>query len=683
MFRVFPPFVILCVLLPLISGCEKKPSTPWKNAGFAEHIAADTEGYFSLRHPIGHLRDIRSTWETLLADPAFGASWRESSWGKAVEMIAGSEPLLALGKTFAAIGDDEYFLALGRGSGDRLASARQMRQLFEAARLRNFFTPPVAEDAPSELAKNAAATPSELAAFTEVAVPLSPDMEKALQKFVRDFSMPSILLGAKLRDNAEPSQNFLKMWADGLPEKFPREKFSLSPHGEFTRVRIQIAHLLPPGEAKRGRDALAAIIGDPYVATDLLRALISKPVVISFGRAFGYFLVSIGPDETFPALAENFESSLAALPMLAPLAAHTDDKTSVLFYADTLVTGLAAFRPPVGEYIDAAVESAQEFAPDDRVKSLRAAAASLRHQAEELFQPDVAATCGVITRREAGWSVDVFGGPLAPRLARENGYLPLTDSGQALLWSERWQDGYTERLLHFVGELTAFASDWADGAGSLLLNPKKRIWLEEFLSTVNAPPIRLVDREPSIWNDAFDSDRTLVLDAAAASSPHVAVMVGLRNRGALGKKWATLSKGVWEPFRSTSPSDDVALHELFPPRPGAPDLNPTVAIGNRRWILSSSAALARFLVSTPPSSHKANGIQHIQIETPPLAAFANARADALEAESSLSALDWLPASPQAWRAASALLREGGRWIRCEARWEDDTLHRTITLTAAP
>lgn len=695
MLRPFPPLATLCALILLLPGCGRKtPATAtWENAGFMKHAPADTEGFLALRQPVQRWRDIRPAWDALLSDPALRASWSQSAWGQVAEMLAASEPLSALGKTFAAIGDDEYFLALGRGTASRLASVQQVKHLFEAARLQNLFTPPLSEDVPPELAGESApdANP-ELAAFTEVAVPLSPAMEAALQKFVQDFSIPPLLLGAKLRENSGPVPDFFKAWADGLPEKFPRKKFMLPPHGEFMRVRIQIAHLLPPGAAKRGRDALAATIGDPYAATNLLRALISKPVVITFGRAFGCFLVAVGPDDALPALTENVESSLAALPALAPIAPRTGDETAALFYADTLIIGLTASPPPVGKYLDAALESALEFAPAARIEPLRAAAASLRHQAEELFQPGVAAACGVITRKETGWSADMFGGPLAPRLARKNSR-PLLEMNPAwaLLWTEQWQDGYTGRLLRFAGELSVFAADWTADPGPLLLDPQKWGWIENLLSALKEPSARLADLEPSTWDDALDHNRAFVLALDGIMPPAVgngllpraAVMAGLRDREILKKNWAPLSAGSWIPPHSTPLPDGGVCHEFPLPR-GGPDLGLAVTLGNQRWILGSSGSFTQSLAAAPTSPRGTASIQRIQIETAPWAAFADAWAGALEADPSLSAFTpgFLPASPRTWRAASALLRER-RQFRYEARWEGPLLHRTAEIAPAP
>ena len=705
--RCFPPLALLCALLLLAPGCgpEKPAADAWQNAGFVNYVAADAEGFLSLRQPSARWREIFPALAGVLADPSLRESWLGTPWGRIVAAVADSPQSAPLGAALADAGEDEVFVVLGRGTAARLAAVQQVKRLFGAARLRNLFTPPPPAEVPPEPPEEDVVADGDLAAaaFTEVDMPLPPAMEAALQKFVTEASVPPLIFGAKLRDGGGALPAFFKAWAEGLPEKCPREKFALGPHGEFVRVRVPVAHLVPRASALRARDILAAQIGDPYAATRIVRALLSKTAVISFGAARGYFLVATAPDDAPPALAENFGLSLAASPAMARVAPLLGPEVAALFYADPLIVALAASPPPVDEYLEAALESAAEFGPAERGAPLRESAATLRRQAAELFGPRVAAATGVVRREGSAWRAEIFGGSLAPRLAAANG-APLLDAppGLALLWTERWADGYTGRLLQFAGGMSAFSADWMAGMGPLFLDPAHIPWAGRLLGALQPPAARLAGIAPESWDRAFDANRALavgldgvmppppMLPAAARKAllPRVAVAAGLRDRAALDNNWQAIAAPpggdarAWPAPVSTPLPGGGVCHE-YPVPLGGPDLAPAAVIENGRWLLGTSGSFAQALAAAPATSGSGGSIQAIRAETAPLASFAAAWADALAAEPSLASLTWglLPANPGALRAAADLLREPRRF-RYEARWEGKIVRRTLWLEPA-
>ena len=703
--RCSPTLALLCVLILFATGCgpEKPAADVWRDAGFVNCVPADAEGFLSLRQPSARWREIFPALAGVLSDPSLRESWLGTPWGRIAAAVADSPQSAPLGAALADAGEDEVFVVLGRGTASRLAAVQQVKRLFGAARLRNLFTPPPPADVPPEPPEDDAAADGDLAtaAFTEVDVPLPPAMESALQKFVAEASVPPLVFGAKLRGGGGLPA-FFRAWAEGLPDKYPREKFALGPHGEFVRVRVPVAQLVPRASALRARDILAAQIGDPYTATRIVRALLAKTAVISFGEARGYFLVATAPDDAPPALAENFAASLAASPAMAGVAPMLGPEVAALFYADPLVVALAASPPPVEEYLDAALESAAEFGPAERAAPLRDAAATLRRQAAELFGPRVAAAAGVIRREGPAWRAEIFGGSLAPRLAASNG-APLLEAppGIALLWTERWADGYTGRLLQFAGGMSAFSADWMSGMGPLFLDPRHIPWAGRLLGALQPPAARLAGIEPKSWDGALDANRALavgldgvmppppMLPAAARKAllPRVAVAAGLRDRGTLEKNWQAIAAPPggdarpWPAPVSTPLPGGGVCHD-YPVPLGGPDLDPAVVIENGRWILGTSGSFAQTLGATPAASGR-GCIQAIRADTAPLASFAAAWSDALEAEPSLASLTWglLPSNPGALRAAADLLREPRRF-RYEARWEDKIVRRTLWLEPA-
>lgn len=674
-------------------GCDQKPpATPsWDNAGFVTHVPRDTEGFLSLQKPMKHWRHLQPMWNTFLSDPALQASWRKSPWGQIAGTITSSETLAPLGRAILEADSDEYIFILQRGAATPLAAALQMQRLFKSARLQNLFTPSPAENISSELPTKSHADSLEAAAFTDISVPLTPAMEEALKKIVKDISVPPFLVGIKLHAKDESLPKAFKTWAEALSDKFLREKFVLAPHGEFTRVRTQIAYLLPKGAAQRGRDALAATIGDPYTATDLLRTFISKPIVISFGEAFGYFFVMIGPDNASPVFAENFETSLAALPAMAPLASQSPSKIAALFYADALLVGLSVPPPPLQKYLDAALVTALEFAPAEHVESLSTSATTLQRQTDALFHPLVAAVSGTITREESGWNADVFGGPLPPRLAQENGR-PLLEMNPdwALLWTEYWQDDYSGNLLQFAGNLSAFAAQWTTDLGPLILDPKKSAWIEKLLHVLQESSAHLAQIEPTSWDTAFDRRRALALafDKATPTAgkslwPRVALMAGIQDRKVLGENGAALASSLWHPTHTNSlPSGGISYEFSWPSE--KPNEGLTVTLENQRWILGFPSSFTQTLGEAPTPLRGTDSLQRIYLTTVPWAALATTWADAIEADPSLAIYlpDFLPHNPQTLRTTAILLQEPYQ-LRYEARWEGKLLHRTIQLSPHP
>ena len=703
-----PLALLLLGILLTVPGCgPRKPvASEWKDAGFINHVPADAEGFLSLHRPAQRWGEISQAWGGLLSDAALRESWLKTPWGQIAVAALASPQQVALGETLTGAGQEEVFIVLGRGTASQLAAVQQVKRLFEAARLRNLFTPPPAEDIPPEPAadQDPAADDLEAAAFTEVTVPLPPVMEAALQKFVADSSVPPILVGAKIPEGGGGLPAFFESWAEGLPEKFPREKFAFGPEGGFTRVRIPVSGLVPREAALRARNILAAQIGDPYTATRIVRALLAKTAFISFGRARGYFLVSIASDEAPPALAENFEASLAASPAMTSVAPLLGPEGAALFYADALIVGLAASPPPVNEYLDAAIESAQDFAPEDRIGPLRAAADPIRKQAAELFKPRVVAASGIIQHGQTAWRAEVFGGSLAPRLAADNAR-PLLEAPQdlALLWTEHWQEGYAGRLMQFAGAFSAFSADWMASLGPVFLNPEHLPWTGRLLGALQQPAARLAGIDPGSWDRAFDRNMALavgldgvmpgspLLPAAARKAllPRVAIAAGLRDRGTLEKNWqsiATASSGSagrpWpEPLSIASPGGGICYE--YPLPLGGPDLGLSVTLENKRWVLGTSALFTQALAAAPPAQG-GGCIQAVRIETAALATFASAWADALEADPGLAPITWglIPANPATLRAAAAILHEPRRF-HYEARWEGKILRRVLELAPAP
>jgi hypothetical protein len=300
-------------------------------------------------------------------------------------------------------------------------------------------------------------------------------MQEALENFVRHAAIPPVVAGLKLAPDDNRLPALLEAWVERLPEKIPRDKFSAGEHGEFTRVRLPVLSFVPREAAVRARDILAANIGDPYAATYLIRDLMAKSTTLCFGRARGYFLVTVGLDDPREALAPDFADSLPANGVLDRVAPRLGPGQAALLYADPLIVSLAAAPPPVGEYLDAAMESALEFAPSDAIRSLRTAAAPLRGQAEELFRPRVAALGGVVRETEGRWSAELFGGSLAPRLALGNARpLLAADPRMAVIWTEHWEADYAARVARFAAGASAFAEEWLETLGPVFLETGAR-----------------------------------------------------------------------------------------------------------------------------------------------------------------------------------------------------------------
>lgn len=699
--RSFLPWLVL--LFPL-SACHRgpAPAARWDEISSARLAPADTEGFFALRRGGSHWAEMAPAWQELLADRALRASWSRTPWGRILEAAQPDTQSPALDSILAEISAEETFMILGPGTATQLSAIQQVKRLFEAARLRNLFTPPPPPGAPEDTIES---LPESLedAAFTEVIVPLPPAMEAALQHFVENAKVPPVLLGARIpEDGILPG--LLAKWVENLPPQVPRDTFDLNGEGPFVRARVLVANLVPKAAAVRARDLLGAAIGDPYNATFMIRGLLAKTTTVSFGRARGYFLVSIGFPDGVPVMATGHDDSLAATSDMQRVAGFLGPEVAAIFHADALITGLAAAPPPVGEHLDAALESALEFAPARRIQPLREAANTLRTRAEELFNPRISATTGIIRHEKSRWSAEIFGGSLAPRLASENGRPILNaDPAFALVWTENWEEGYARRLLEFSGRLAAFSTDWLDALGPDFLDSAQSGKAGAIFRVLQGPAAQLDRVGPDLWDKAFGSEVGLALDLAGAAPgpplfpkeagatplPRVAIAAELRDPGALREIWRLLSIpdaentiASWPPPTEHSiPAGGIAYE--YPLPFGGPDLGLASVLQKGRWILSTSAPFAG-LVASKGEDGRTRAVQSVRIETAPFAEFASAWADAIEEEPGVASWTggFMPSDPGTLRVLSNLLHQPRRF-RYDARWEKETLHRTLELAPIP
>lgn len=695
--------LVLGLVLGLsLSACRRAPEHvgSWDDVPAAQLAPADSEGFLLIREA-GSLRgSLAPAWRNLSADPAVLAAWKTTPWSRILEALVPEADQTAQFLADFTAGDT--FVILGPGTATQLATVQQVKRLFEAARLRNLFTPLPPSGVPAEMPEplDDPSVNLESAAFTEVMVPLPPAMEAALEHFVQTAQVPPVIFGGQLPAGSNVPAR-LAAWAEGLPPHVTRDTFDFE-GSPFVRVNLLVANLVPREAAVRARDLLAANIGDPYNATLIVRGLLAKPTTISFGQARGFFLVCIGFPEGIPILAASADASLAAAPAMQPLVAHLGPGAVAVFHADALIAGLAASPPPVGEYLDAALESALEFAPSHRIRPLREAASFLRARAADLFKPRVSAASGVIRRDNARWSAEIFGGSLAPRLSGENARPLLGDAPSfGLVWNEHWEEGYARRLLEFTGKLAAFSADWTDALGPDF--PEAGRSTGSPSGALQGPAAGLAAVDPVLWDLALGRQVALAVDlsgvappppllpeaAGRTSVPRLAIAAGAGDRRALQDIWGQLTAAsdgnplsTWPPPSTRTLPGGAVLHE-YPLPLGRADLGAAVALDDSRWVLSTSPGFAE-TVAGAHGGGKDRSIQTVTIETAPFARFASTWAEALEAEPSLAGWipGFLPSTPAALRAA-ALLLQTPRRFHYEARWDNGAVRRSLVLEPSP
>lgn len=700
-----PAALLAAVVILAVSGCQKAPTEaldPWAACGFIRHIPDEAEGLLWLNRPLAQWHGLAPLWQPLLETPAVRESWQGTPPGRLAGTYLEAPTTAPLLDALAEAARQEVFLALGAGTAAQLAALQQVKRLFEAARLRNLFTPLPPAGAPPEDVVPLEDLPDDLAAaaFTEVIMPLPPAMQEALEKFVRDAAIPPLLFGAKIPpDSALP--RLLEAWVAALPEKLPRDKVDAGPHGPFTRVRLPVTMLVPTAVAVRARDILAVNLGDPYAATYIIRDLLAKVTTLGFGRMHGHFVISVGTESGLPVLADAPENSLATVPAMQRLEPLLGGNPAALFYADPLVVSLAAAPPPVAEYLDAAMESALEFAPAEKIRALRDEAAGLRAEAAELFHPRVAAVSGLVQQSDDGWRAELFGGSFAPRLALGNAApIMAPGAGLDLLWTETWEEGYARRWLDFAGGFAAFSAAWLKTLGPVFLDDTQQARADGLLQLVGPPLQQLEKTAGQLIESALDPHVFLaasldgimpaapLLPTAAerALLPRFATGAGLRDRAALTRGWQELTASAasrWpEPVASGGPAGVVSY--AYPLPLGGPDLGLTVTIASQRWILGSSTRFNQQVAAHPAPAAGRSAVQTITFTTAPLATFAAAWSAALAAEPSLAAVTGglIPTDPATLDALAQILKTPRRF-RYEARWEKDMLHRVLELTPDP
>lgn len=686
--RFLPALLIAAAVL--FAGCGRQsPPAHWAQSGFVLNVPKDAEGFVALYQPAQSWREISAALSPLLNDTAARESWARTPAGRLLQPFLATPAAAEWSAAMQQAADEEVFVMFGQGTAAQMASLQQVKRLFEAARLRNLFTPaaPVEMQMPDAVPEETSPDDLPQAAFNEVIVPLPPAMEEALQRFVREFAIPPVLLGAKLRpDAALPA--LLEKWAAGLPDKIQRDKITIAPHGEFTRVRLPLALVIPRESAVRARDMLAANIGDPYTATYIVRDLLAKTTIVCFGRIGPYFVISAGTHDSLPALAADPANSLAASPLMSRLAPGTGTRLAALFYADPIMVSLAATPPPFGEYLDAALESALEFAPADRIRPLREAAAPLRLQAEELLRPRISAAAGTISATDTTWRAEMFGGSFAPRLAMENAtpLLP-ADPALAIVWTERWEKDYASKLLRLAASAAKFAGDWFDALGPVFLDESQLTRERAIVALMQPVGGTQSDEAAQLLCSGLGRDTAFALAHGDALLPKAAIAADVENRTDLAAAWSALVSGPTSP-RWPAPEPEQlagggALY-AFPLPLGDPDLSPSLAIDDNLWILGTSAPFARFLATLPREAKRDPSVQSVVIRTAPIAAFAGKWASSSQGEATLPAFvgGFMPQDPKTLAAAAEVLRIP-RLFEYSARWENDTLHRVFELSPAP
>lgn len=704
-----PLLTVAAVAFALLAAACQRPAPPaseqWAGAGFIRHVRADAEGFLSVRRPGELLAALQPAWGALAGDPAVQAAWQRSALGTILDGVRAVPGSADLGASVPLAGAGEVFVVLGPGTTGQLAELQRIKRLFDAAAIRNLFTPP--GSAPPE-APEAELFPEEdlnAAALSEVLVPMPPAMEAALQKFIKDAAVPPVLFGIRLPDGDNSLPDFLQGWVGRLPEKIPRDTVRVEPFGDFTRVRVPVSSLVQREPALRARALLAAQIGDPYTATYIIRDLLTKTTVVTFGRVHDHFVVSVGADTVEPFLAANFDQSLAATPDLGHVQPLLGPDDTAILYASTLITGLAAAPPPVGEYLDAALDAALEFAPAERIRPLREAAALLREQAAALFQPRVSATAGLLRRDGPAWRADLFGGSLAPRLASANA-APRSagEATAALRWTEHWQDGYAPRLIDFGGDLADFAADWLDALGPVFLEPARLAQARAVIRAIEPPADDIRQSAASLLGTALGNDVALAIGldgrmpgppfvsaaAAGAALPRIAIGAGLRDRAALDALWGEIrgakeaSLGRPWPAPLTAQLPDGGATYSYPVPLAGPDLGVSVGIAQSRWFLGTSEPFVRLLAVSAAEPAREPSVQAIRLRTQPLAGFLSSWAGALGTDPGLASLlpPPLPSDPGTLKAVAALLDQP-RLFDYAARWQDGTLHRTVSFGPEP
>jgi hypothetical protein len=702
--RRFRPTVALLLAVAALSGCGRapEPREVWGKAGFVAHLSARTEACLSIRGAAAWGPSVTATWWPLVSGPARGDTWLRRPEGRLLEAFLQAPDTGALAAAVLASGGEEVCVAFGPGTAEQLASLQQVKRLFEAARIRNLFTPAPAAD----LFPPGADTPGDdwpedlaVAAFSEVIVPLPPVMQEALENFVRHAAIPPVLAAFRSGDGENiPLAAFLEAWAAGLPDNIPRDRVEFPGHGAFTRVRLPVMSVVPREVAVRARDILAANIGDPSTATDLIRTLMAKTTTLCFGRTRGYFVISVGTGDPLRGLARDFADSLPAGGGLDRLTPLLGPDHAALLYADPLIVSLAAAPPPVGEYLDAALESALEFAPAGQIRALREAAAPLREEAAELFHPRVAALAGLLATGEDGWKAEVFGGSFAPRLATDNAVPLLAADGQvALLWTEHWEKGYAARLSVFAARAAAFADLWLEVLGPVFLDDADHDRAGRILGQLAGATAAFRHGAAPLLERAFDRGVALVVGldgvmppppfapAGEAVLPRVAVAADLRDPRALAdlrqRLTADPAMARAEPSGTTAGGSATFTYPL--PLAG-PDLSPSVSVGHGRWVAGSAPSFTAAVTTWPRAPREHASVQAIAATTAPFAALASAWAGAFAEETNLPCppTDLIPADPATLRAVAALLQTPRRLVY-ETRWHQGTLHRVIRLQDVP
>ncbi len=690
---------LLLAFAVLATSCrrsEPPAEERWKPLGFINRVPATTEAYTAVYGlgPVLQEAAASAVGKTLLG--ALTADSPVAGWSELLRNHPGAARWLTL---LSEAGAEEVFVALAPGATAQLEAMQALQRRLDAAGL------------------DAALTSLGNREEGGGAPPVMPDAAAAWQAWIEGAQVPPVLFGAKAAAHRAQIDAAMAELEQSLPEGVEKDRTTLEGVGEFRRLRSNVATLLPAPARVALRDKFTRDLGDIAAAARLMAALEEKQVTLCHGWLGDYFVMSVGQDSRALAFSPDFSGSLAATPDLARLLPFLGQGVFSLSHALPALVAAAANPPPIAEYVAVLLKAARASGPAERLAGLEQQAAELQKEWEQLLVPPAGSLTSITSRDAGGWTTEIFGGSLEPRLAESPAELPVAGPpGTAFVWGEVLRPGYTARLYDAAGRTAAWATDLLQSVGPAYLTPEASMQINGMLGSLAPLVQEAFGTMRSLWTEALgdqavmwvslggDVPATPFLPPAVAGPgklPELAWSVPVRDRAALTQAWQSLqgllpkvapllpaaagglAAGLPAPMEQTFPAGTSFFYAL--PFVG-PSLTPNVTFNAKdRWILATSLPYAQRLAAPDPAAKPVPRVQVVALEGAPLWDFADAWLATMAA-----APDFFnpedPAAAAAQAATGRALVAGLRSItsfRYETWVEEGLPRRTARLSTTP
>jgi hypothetical protein len=446
---------LLAVIALAPAGCKKKDQVPpgeppmpvaakaddrailRSSLGFAARVPSDAEGYCAALN-MGGLADAigRSAWAKDFMAGFAGAQAAPGAGpgGSPLDQIKSNPGAQETMKLARALAGTECFMVQTPGCATKWI---EWRAFLEEARM-------------GRALGNLKQQKDAMAAFREA----GPYMVARMGR----LEVPPMIFGFKSASIRPDLDAKIETWLQKLPPGAERSQAAVAGMQSAQKVVFALEKMIAPEQRIRLETQLRETLGNPGLATDAVKRLLSRRLECVLGWADDYFILSVGSDSAHLRFAANEDQSLLALDGMRQGAPHFGHPVRFVSYAsaEAIRPMLAGIRvTPFFERLRPMLEPILKT-PD--LNEIGAALGTLDKKSEAL-EPEKIDPLFLFGWVENGLRAEGYGGVHSPAFSQDRpqritGSLP---DGAVLWWRAAKNLDYDRRLGVWFEELCTVA----------------------------------------------------------------------------------------------------------------------------------------------------------------------------------------------------------------------------------